>query len=136
MTFSSFRETCQPLFKILKILNIFEINLYLTANFMYLHYHGKCPETLNDYFVINDSIHSYNTWSASKIQIDFKRANYGKFSLQYRGVIIWNSLPNDMKELKSSNAFKKVLHTYVQSAKKYSLIVILIMPPLFLFSTM
>ena len=40
-----------------------------------------------------------------------------------------------MKELKSSNAFKKVLHTYVQSAKIYSLIVILIMPPLSLFST-
>ena len=88
MTFSIFRETCQPLFKLLKILNIFEINLYLIVNFMYLHYYGKRPETLNDSFVINDSIHSYNTRSASKIQIDFKRKNYGKFSLQYRGVII------------------------------------------------
>ena len=55
---------------------------------MYLHYYGKRPETLNDYFVINDSIHSYNTRSASKIQIDFKRTNYGKFSLQYRGAKI------------------------------------------------
>ena len=39
------------------------------------------------------------------------------FSIQYRGRIIWKSLPNDLKELKSSNAFKKALHTYVQSAK-------------------
>ena len=39
------------------------------------------------------------------------------FSIQYRGGIIWNSLPNDLKELKSSNAFKKALHTHVQSAK-------------------
>ena len=39
------------------------------------------------------------------------------FSIQYRGGIIWNSLPNDLKELKSSNAFKKALHTKVQSAK-------------------
>ena len=39
------------------------------------------------------------------------------FSVQYRGGIIWNSLPNDLKELKSSNAFKKALHTHVQSAK-------------------
>ena len=30
---------------------------------------------------------------------------------------MWNSLPNDLKELKSSNAFKKALHTHVQSAK-------------------
>ena len=54
---------------------------------------------------------SYNTRSASKVHIDFKRTNYGKFSLQYRG--IWNSLPNDLKELKSSNAFKKA-HRYNQ----------------------
>ena len=85
---------------------------------MYLHYkYGKRPETFDNYFVKNDSIHSYYTRSASKIHIDFKRTNYGKFSLQYRGAIIWNSLPNDLKELKSSNAFKKALHTHVQSAK-------------------
>ena len=34
MTFSSFRETSQPLFKILKIMNIYEIHLYLIANFI------------------------------------------------------------------------------------------------------
>ena len=67
--------------------------------------------------LINDSIHSYNTRSASKIPIDFKRTTYRKFSVQYRGSIIWNSLPNDLKELKSSKAFKKALQTHVQSAK-------------------
>lgn len=46
------------LFKSVKIMNIYEINLYLHAIFMYLHYYGKHPETLNDYCVINDSIHS------------------------------------------------------------------------------
>ena len=115
MTFSGFRETSKPLFKLLKVMNIYEINLYLNENFMYLHYYGKRPETFNDYFVINDSTHSHNTKSTSNIYIDFKRTIYGKFSLQYRGAIIWNSLPNDLKELKSSNAFKKALHTYVQS---------------------
>ena len=116
-TFSSFRETSQPLFKLLKIMNIYEINLCLIANFMYLHYYGKRPETFDNYFVKNDSKHSYNTRSAPKIHIDFKRTNHGKFTLQYRGAIIWNSLPNDLKEVKSSNAFKKALRTHVQSSK-------------------
>ena len=135
MTFSSFQETSQPLFKLLKIMNIYEINLYLIANFMYLHYYDKLPETFDNYFVKNDSKHSYNTRSASKIHIDFKRTNYGKFSLQYRGATIWNSLPNDLKELKSSSAFNKALHTHVQSAKNtlwyLDIIckVILIVPP-------
>ena len=73
-------------------------------------------------FVINDSIHSYNTRSASKIHIDLKEKNYGKFSLQYGGAITWSSLPNDLKELKSSNAFKKALHTHCTISEKYSLI--------------
>ena len=100
------------MFKLLKIMNIYEINLYLIANFMYLHYYGKLAETFDNYLVKNDSIHSYNTRSASKIHIE-----YEKFSLGYSGATIWNSLPNDLKELKSSNAFKKALHTHVQSAK-------------------
>ena len=83
---------------------------------MYLHYYGKLPETFNDYIVRNDSIHSHNIRSASKMHVGFKRTNYGKLSLQYGGAIIWNSLPNDLKELKSSNAFQKALHTYVKSA--------------------
>ena len=93
MTFSGFRETSKPLVKLLKVMNIYEINLYLNENFMYLHYYGKRPETFSDYFVINDSTRSHNTKSASKIHIDFKRTIYGKFSLQYRGAITWNSLP-------------------------------------------
>ena len=43
MTFSGFRETSQPLFKLLKVMNIYEINLYLNENFMYLQYYGKRP---------------------------------------------------------------------------------------------
>ena len=49
MTFSRFCETSQPLFELLKIMNIYEINLYLIANSMYLHYYGKLPATFNDY---------------------------------------------------------------------------------------
>ena len=47
MTFSSFRKTSQPLFKLFERMNIYEINLYLIANFMYFHYYGKLPELRN-----------------------------------------------------------------------------------------
>ena len=48
---------------------------------MYLHYYSKLPEPFNDYFLINDSIHSYNTRSASKIHIDFKKNKLWKIFL-------------------------------------------------------
>ena len=103
MTFSSFRETSQPLFKLLKIMNVYETNLYLIANFMYLHYCGKRPETFDNYFVPKRIVYT-------PIILGVKRTNFEKFSLQYRGAIIWNSLPNDLKELKS----KHYIHMYNQ----------------------
>lgn len=39
------------------------------------------------------------------IHIPYKRTNYGKFSLTYRGATVWNSL-TDLNELKSYNKFK------------------------------
>lgn len=74
-------------------MNVYETNLYLTANFMYLHYCGKRPETFDNYFVKKIIVYT-------PIILGVKRTNYGKFSLRYRGAIICNSLPNDLKELK------------------------------------
>ena len=70
---------------------------------MYLHYCGKRPETFDNYFVQKMIVYT-------PIILGVKRTNYGKFSLQYRGAIIWNSLPNDLKELKS----KHYIHMYNQ----------------------
>ena len=63
---------------------------------MYLHYCGKRPETFDNYFVKKMIVYT-------PIILGVKRTNYGKFSLQYRGAIICNSLPNDLKELNSKH---------------------------------
>ena len=67
MTFSRFTEKSAPLFKSLKILNIFELNAYLTAVFMYSHHHEKLPAFLDNLFKTNKSVHSCNTRSAANI---------------------------------------------------------------------
>ena len=68
---------------------------------MYLHCYCKLPETFNDCFLKNDSIHSYNSRSTSKIHIDFKRTN---------------SLPNDLNEKKNqaTHLRKHYIHMYNQ----------------------
>ena len=92
---------------------VFKFNIY-KYNFMYSRYHDKLPDPFNSYFVTNDNIPSYNTRSVSKIHIDFKRTNYRKFFLKYRGATIRNSLPTDLKIIKSYFAFKKALLLYIQ----------------------
>ena len=39
---------------------------------------------------------------------EYTLINYEKFSLQHRGAIIWNSLPNVLKELKSLKHLRNI----------------------------
>ena len=93
MTFAKYKEKSRPLFLSLKILSIYELNIYLMALFMYSYFSKNLPS--NNYFKLNHTIHSHNTRTASNIYIDYKRTDYGKFSLKFRGAQIWNKLPKD-----------------------------------------
>ena len=65
MTFSKYTEKSGPRFKSLKIINIFELNTYLIAVFMY-SYHRSFLDPFK-----NKSVHSYNTRSAANLHIEF-----------------------------------------------------------------
>ena len=109
MTFSNYNDDTKPLFRSLKILNIYQLNTYLTAVFMYSYYHDKLPALFNNFFITNEALHSYNTRSMSQIHIEFNRTNYGKFSRRYRGAVVGNSLPSEIRNINFYNLFKKIV---------------------------
>ena len=80
MTFTKYKDKSRPLFLSLKILNVYELNIYLMALFMYSYFSDKLPSYFTNYFKLNEKLHSYNTRTASNVYIDYKRTNYGKFS--------------------------------------------------------
>ena len=90
------------MFLSLNSLTIYELNSYLLALFMYSYLRRQLPLSFSDYFSENNTIHPYNTRSANKVYIKYERPNYRRFSVRYRGAMIWNSLPNSLKEIKSS----------------------------------
>ena len=96
-------------FFFLNLLTIYELNSYLLALFMYSYFRGQLPPSFSDYLSQNNTIHSYNAKSANKVHIKYERTNYRRFSVRYRGVVIWNSLPNSLKEIKSLQLFKRKL---------------------------
>ena len=51
-----YTEKSGPLFKSLKILNIFELNAYLTAVFVYSHHHDQLPAFWYNRFKTNKSL--------------------------------------------------------------------------------
>ena len=87
----------------------------IIAIFVHSYLHGNLPSVFKDYFSTNDTIVTYNTRSSRKLHISYKRTNYGKFSIKYKGAQIWNSLPTILRDInqniflgkKSSNLFNK-----------------------------
>ena len=76
MTFKSYLEHTEPIFKELNILNIFQINDSLPAMFMFRYYHlGNLPDVFENYFARNNQIHQHNTRNASKLHKASKRTN-------------------------------------------------------------
>ena len=114
ITFANYTEKARPLFMSLKILNIYELNKYLTAMFMYSYHHDKLPAFLDNLFQTSETVHSYKTRSASKVHMEFRRTNYGKFSVRFKGAVTWNSLPTDIRNTNSFNMFKSKLKEYIR----------------------
>jgi hypothetical protein len=130
MTFKSYLEHTQPIFKELGILDIFKINEYLTAMFMFRYHHLKnLSEVFENYFVTNNQIHQCNTRNASKLYNCYKRTNYVKHSLSNKGIVIWNSFEPKFKGTNSYNVFKKEMKQYFllkSCIKLYGLNILLI----------
>ena len=71
-----------------------EINIFKNRN-------TRDPGFLHGTIVNN--IHRHATHSLSNIAIDYRRTDYGKFSLKFRGTQIWNNLPIDLKKIENIN---------------------------------
>ena len=107
MTFSKFKESTKPIFKELKLLDLFELNTFLVSLFMYSQRTNTLPKIFKNYFLQNDDLHQYNTRSAKNLHVEYHRTNYGKFSLKAKGTKIWNDLPDDVKKSNSFSIFKR-----------------------------
>ena len=81
-----------PLFSQLKVLDIFSINSFSVATFMYSCHHNLLPSSFRDLFLSSNQVHQYETRLASQYRPHFCRTNIKQFSILYRGPKIWISL--------------------------------------------
>ena len=97
-----------PLFSQLKVLDIFSINSFSVATFMYSYHHNLLPNSFHDLFLSSNQVHQYETRLASQYRPHFCRTNIKQFSILYRGPKIWNSLPVSLINSPSISVFKKI----------------------------
>ena len=90
----------------LKILDIYNINSFYTAQFMFSYYHQLLPPLFSNLFVTSSNIHNYNTRSSSHFRSHACRTNTKQFSILFQGPKIWNSLPNSVTSIFTLQSFK------------------------------
>ena len=113
MTFKSYFVSSDPIFKDLKILNIFKINEYLTSLFIIRYFYlQNLPEIFDNYFLSNKEIHNHNTRDSLRLHKKGNRTNYRKLTLANKGIEVWNNVPKQYKEPRSYDFFKLMLKKY------------------------
>ena len=102
----------RPLLKNLNALNVYQVNLYQVASFMYQVKNGTIPKIFNESFSAVD--HSYPTRFANNSFQLPRSSKTSKFSITLRGPKLWNQFLND-EEINSPtlSSFKQKLKTKI-----------------------
>ena len=114
------RSQSEPLFKELKLLNVWQINEFLNGQFMYKCYHNLLPSVFDTYFIRTRDIHKYGTRQATAyFDIPKVKTEYRKTSIQFRGPFIWNKIiKNKISPNISIHTFKsKLKHLILNNAQ-------------------
>ena len=98
--------------KTLPIPLLHEFNV-LTLIFKCFHHRHLVPEVFQNYFIVNNTLHSHNTRNNSDIYTKAFNSNFGKRCLLYHGSKLWNDLPFELKQFSSINTFKQKLKNYL-----------------------
>ena len=106
LTNSEFRAHTAPLFNELKLLDIYNLNVFYTAKFMFSYHNHLLPPSFQNLFVTSHQIHNYNTRNASSYRSYACNTNVKQFTVLFQGPKIWNSLPDDIKNTESYNCFR------------------------------
>src|SRR6266436_3289436 len=108
ITFAEFNAHSKPLFQLLGILNfpnLFKFNMIITI------FKIKNNMLTSDILQSNKAVHLHCTRQNAihNFFLSTINTNYGKFKMTYQGPVLWNALPNDLKDLSSINIFRSRL---------------------------
>ena len=114
-TNSHYLAHSKPLFRQLNTLNIYSLNKYQNAVFVFKCIKGNAPSSFATMFQTNSKIHKYNTRNSLKLHIWNIDKQYMQQSVRYTGPTVWNSLPSSLTQYVYLNSFKKNLKIYLLS---------------------
>ena len=80
------------------------------ASVVFKSLNGLAPEYLKSKFIQRSDTTSYNfRGMENKLSLPLPRTNYGKETICYRGAVVWNNLPCNVRQASSLSEFRKLL---------------------------
>ena len=107
VTNSDYRAHSAPLFTKLGILDIFQVNTFQVAKFMFYYHNQLLPSMFLNLFVTSGQVHNHGTRTVNSYRSHPCRTNLKQFTILYQGPKIWNSLPPTITCSPSFPSFKK-----------------------------
>ena len=81
-------EVIRVLYKVHQIMNIYQLNKYVTCIIMYKHNRGMLPNIFNDMFIKHTPSHNYNETTYSLQNTTLQKQN----TLTYASPNLWNTV--------------------------------------------
>ena len=102
-------EETEPLFKELRILNIYEINRLRLHIFAFKLCNSLYPKVMTETLMYVSDLHSHNTRQSANIYLPKHRTNFRIQTVHYQASVIWNSLPQKLRNAQSLNVYKRLI---------------------------
>ena len=116
LTFSSYDADASHLFQNLNWKNLSTQRDIQKALMVFKSLNGLAPEYLSSKFIAHSHTTSYIFRdSVNKLTIPQPRTNYLRNSFCYCGAVLWNSLPETLRQAESLRNLKSLLHSYYNS---------------------
>ena len=107
LTFSSYDTNADDLFELLGWKKLDCQRQIQKAVMVYKSLNGLAPDYLRSKFVDRSSVTSYSLRDTEcKLTIPFPRTNYRKNSFSYNGAVLWNGLPNELRQAQTLSSFR------------------------------
>ena len=112
INFSDIRSPSTPIFCDLDLLMLCDICNLQVASFVFECVNGLSPSYFHKNFQLLSSKHTIRTHQSTTGNLFSERRNtdqYGRRSIQFYGVILWNSVPPEIRNLTSTACFRTEL---------------------------
>ena len=109
ITFSTYMTRSRPLFRDLKILDVYQLHRLSICSFMYDLINENLPHSLPQYCSLIQHGYSTRQKEDENLYIPKVKTSLGKECLSYLGTTFWNDLPIKIRKKPSRSSFRKAV---------------------------